>query len=103
MKQEFNKYCVEVMGYEQVQNPSTDFGMWVSNGGSGRWKYNPYDDLNQMAEVVEKLLQNISSPLNSMVNQPRILEQMYYTITLGSIKQAFRDFIISTKEKDNEN
>lgn len=52
--------------------------------------YNPYDDLNQMAEVVEKLMRKKSKYLTSSRHY------MYYGIMAKGIKQALRDFITST-------
>jgi len=55
----------------------------------GGW-YRPYDDLNQMTDVIDKLAKNFP---NGIV----------LTITYQSIiaKQAFRDFIISTMPEES--
>jgi len=88
MKDKFNKYCSEVVG-----------GYYASRGGISSVKinntwlpavdYNPYDDLNQMADVVEKLLES------EIIIAGRIEELSLAPLSHG-IKQAFRDFIIST-------
>ena len=85
MKEEFNLYCAEIMGYECH---GTNRGHYVGQCWHVTGTFNPYDDLNQMAEVVERLLKNerIPKALNIFSGE--------------DIEQAFRDFIISTKEKE---
>ena len=88
MKSKFNEYCAEVMGINI--NNFTGKAVQTLIG-----KYNPYDDLNQMAEVVEKLVcanrgaysAKRDGDENQMLN--RIKGRV-------PVKQAFRDFIIST-------
>ena len=85
MKVKFNKYCAEVMNYTQ----NADNGYWYEEGKYLRFvsDYEPYDDLNQMAEVVEKLVKLYG------------IDYAESVITLLSIKQSFRDFIASTQEQ----
>ena len=84
----FNKYCAEVMGYESYCDEPYPYDVWEYrlNGKVIHLQdeYNPYDDLNQMAEVVEKLFNS-----NGFLRYYNNLENL-------GIKQAFRDFIIST-------
>ena len=88
----FNRYCAEVMGYKEVEPPKLNtgsyypIGIYVSNDGSGRWNFNPWDDLNKTSEVLHQLLVDVEHDNFPSVNE------MY---ELG-IKKAFRDFIIST-------
>ena len=78
-EKEFNEYCAEVMGHKRLSA-----------------HYTPYDDLNQMAEVVEKLVSNIREQKYA----PELYQDVNpaYKIFLHGIqvKRAFRDFIIST-------
>ena len=78
-KGKFNNYCKEVMGY--TRNCPTN--------------YNPYADLNQMAEVVETLLHTC------MTKDDDYFEACCFRIDKDyTVKQAFREFIISTMEED---
>ena len=89
MKDKFNKYCAEVMGLEKdIENRYMDGIQFIIYAPD----YNPYDDLNQMAEVVEKL--RIIEDYET--NRCRALELNDQLRTHPTIKQAFRDFIIST-------
>ena len=82
MKDIFNSYCAEVMGLEKdIENRYMDGIQFIIYAPD----YNPYDDLNQMAEVVEKLGREEISPI-----------ELIDTLFSKGIKQAFRDFIIST-------
>ena len=86
-KTEFNKYCSSVMGYK----PDGKGGFTNLVG-----RYTPYDDLNQMAGVVEKLL---------IGNQCKKCFELMQIIALQvniNIKQAMRDFIISTMPEDKD-
>ena len=74
MKDKFNKYCADVMGYK----PS-DLDLLYDRD------YNPYDDLNHVSDVVEELLERYA-PKRSICG----------AIRRKGVKQAFRDFIIST-------
>ncbi len=95
MKNKFNRYCAEIMGWRLG---------WEGHMGNDYWynaddkvikfdKYNPYGDLNQMAEVVEKLY---GATRGSMHKE---YDLMYNILSVG-IKQAFRDFIISTMPEE---
>ena len=80
--EEFNKYCADVM---HVNKAVADY----------LGEYNPYDDLNQLAEVVEKLLDSAYTFYLAKLSS--------YVLDTKGIKQAFRDFIISTMEElDND-
>lgn len=59
--------------------------------------YNPHDDMNQMAEVVEKLVNSKSAPVMYAMASTILVRQE----GAFDIKQAFRDFIISTMDKDD--
>ena len=102
-QQEFNKYCAEVVGFTISEKPhdigevalwckkpaesDTDFDKFFSNLG---FYYNPYNDLNQMAEVIEKLLDDH----NIFIDNQKCPNK-YMIIRVG-FKQSFRNFIIST-------
>ena len=90
-KEEFNIYCAEVMGEEFTLLRRTDT-MWLWNNPD--IEYNPYDDLNQMADVVTEIsmLGKYTADYKELVND------LVLTIPVD-IKQAFRDFIISTSDK----
>ena len=103
MKDKFNKYCAKAMCYKEVEPPHFfDRGLYVSQrNGANLWLYNPYDDLNQMADVVEKLCFNASKhwieTSNYLYPDEVSITDYFEKMRLGkSIKQAFRDFIIST-------
>jgi len=84
-KEEFNKYCAEVMGYHK---DNSEYEAWSA---SLRRPYNPYDDLNQMAEVLDKLT-------DSTHRWDGMWESLYDHLNCSKgIKQAMRDFIESTK------
>jgi hypothetical protein len=88
-KERFNKYCADVMGYRLYCGHRLADTLWFDDEHAPDYQgiYNPYDDLNQMAEVVEKLLKNEDIFDLDIAN----ISNGYITI-----KQAFRDFIIST-------
>lgn len=83
------------MGYNfQVVNPENGGKSWIFTKEKG--EYNTYDDLNQMADVVEKLMvdgEDIGKFMAMMVNK---------LVQLRNIKQAFRDFIMSTMDDKND-
>jgi hypothetical protein len=95
MKDKFNKYCADVMGLE-VRHTDEDGELWVWFDGQQTFShaYNPYDDLNKMAEVVEKLAGdgNIGHAFIDMLFNDKY--------EINNIKQAFRDFILSTMEEE---
>lgn len=74
MKSEFNKYCADTLGYKD-----SDLDLLYDRD------YNPYDDLNHMSDVVEKLLDE-HAPKRSISG----------AIRRKGIKQTFRDFIVDT-------
>ena len=87
-KADFNRACAEYMGYH-LSWPrgwaiKTDTNEIVDKN------YNPHDDLNQMAEVVDKAMKN--------------MEQLAFAgflddiVRCDSIKQALRNFIAQTLE-----
>ena len=94
-REEFNKYCADVMGHElDYWNAECNGGLPSYKSKSSKRKlYNPYDDLNQMAEVVEKL-----APLRHRHFISSLTGVWLGAEEPSTIKQAFRDFIISTKE-----
>ena len=102
MKDIFNSYCAEVMGLEKDIENRYMYGIQFIIYAPD---YNPYDDLNQMAEVVEKLVIKYNcSPFkvgtNEYIRSQNIWGESHHnlgTIKSGNkIKTAFRDFIIST-------
>ena len=118
-KERFNKYCVEVMGWvscsvgaslgKDLDNQERFNGeAWcippsdTKGGGIKHFKddYNPYDDLNQMAEVVENRIHWIlNHPYQTEFTNDMmpLLINCFRAIRRDvDIKQAFRDFIIST-------
>lgn len=91
-EQEFNGYCAEVMGYE-IEHDSIG-ALRRIDGFLER--YNPDEDLNQLAEVVEKLL------ILPCVDESGTRERFYRDIAVAgdglcSFKKSFRDFVWSTK------
>jgi len=90
-KEAFNRYCAEVMGYEFKV---TEGGSCMSKVPNG-WTYtNPYDDLNQMAEVVDRLTLDME--------QLAFADLIDLIVRSKTIKQAFIEFIASTMENKNE-
>lgn len=77
---EFNKYCAEVIG---IEVNSSHEGLWAFDNYK-YFIYSPYDDLNHMVDVVEKLM------IDKGIHITLIDEE--------TIKQSFRNFIISTME-----
>ncbi len=115
-KYKFNKFCAVVMGYDikpskkessgesslfctREAKDDTSFERFVSKIG---FYYRPYDDLNQMSEVIDKLMLLRDIRIETMVNQPHHVEQLFYAIIGSRIKQGFRNFIISTMDEDND-
>ena len=98
MKDKFNRYCAEVVYPEaEISISSRECNLLFPREdpfkyGTVIYNYNPYDDLNQMAEAVDPL---ICLSINNGV--------MWHTEMLRvaqgekEVKQAFRDFIVSTK------
>ena len=92
-KEKFIKYCAEVMGYrltavyERDDNgEKTNEILWFFVAGIGI--YEPYDDLNQMAEVFDKVWK-LTTGKGDCMN--------WFMMCHDGIKQAMRDFIVSTK------
>ena len=86
-KEEFNSFCAEVMGLK------LDNGLAYIDSQTlySIYYYNPYDDLNQMAEVLDKLT-------DSTHRWDGMWESLYDHLNCSKgIKQAMRDFIESTK------
>ena len=81
MKNEFNKYCADTLGYK-------DFDLDLLYDRN----FNPYDDLNHMSDVVEELLER-HAPKRSISG----------AIRRKGVKTAFRDYVISTMPEDGEN
>ena len=80
-KDRFNRYCAEVM---DLKNKG-----WTT---LALLDYNPFDDLNQMAEVFDKLYGKERGSMH------KVGCFMYNVLT--GIKQAMQDFIESTMETD---
>ncbi len=90
-KEKFNKYCAEVMGYE-IDTSFPELFVYFHNESMARL-FNPYWDLNQLADVVEKLILEVVSRKFDLDNELLNIYRFY-----KNIKQAFRDFVISTME-----
>ena len=97
-KNEFNEYCVGVMGYEILSKVPYDGGFYVNTDAVINELYSPYEDLNQMAEVVEKLV----DAEREHKHAPLLYEAHDIFLRGGNIKKSFRDFIESTAQ-DNSN
>ena len=107
MNDKFYKYCAEVIGaieicdYEEQTGgcppivSETEKGIFISaTSNPYKWnKYNPFDDLNQMAEVVEKLVHD---------GYGNLFDSFRKHNGFPFIKPAFRDFIISTMPEDKD-
>lgn len=101
-KDKFNRYCAEVMGYvveefselhdcEEKRLKDETYLMHQ------RKQYNPYDDLNQMAGVVDVLSSQVE-----VRNLQGFAEEFATKMINNGIRSTMRDFIISTmQEKDN--
>lgn len=85
----FNKYCASVMGYDYITSSI------AADYESVSFYYNPYNNLNQMAEVVEKLAEKIEGSSLGAAFIDMLFNSVY---EVTSIKQTFRDFIESTME-----
>ena len=108
MNGKFNKYCAYIMRYEIRERPSdigidalwcerkskdnTDYEQFFSRLG---FYYNPYNDLNQMADVFDKLNSKGFDKHMQVFNLNIFVKAL-------PIKQAVRDFIISTMPDSNE-
>ena len=97
-EREFNEYCVKVMGYKRGWKGKKEV-FWLDDEGK-RYLYlelyNPYNDLNQMAKVFDKLMSDSNFILMKFMTY-----DCSHTPPLRidiPIKQAMRDFIISTME-----
>jgi len=93
--EEFNRYCAEVMG-NYISYDIAESGIWRVMEVNGQkvkspCSYNPATDLNQMAEVFDKLWLNYYDEYSTSPS-----------LNMGdtkSIAKAMRDFIESTNEK----
>ncbi len=95
-KYKFDRYCVRVMGYKTAYAEPINniLKVWT---GSHATTYNPYDDLNQMAGVVDVLSSQVE-----VRNLQGFAEEFATKMINNGIKSTMRDFIISTvQEKDN--
>lgn len=80
--EQFNRYCAEVMGLT-VDHICDQWGGLSISG----MVYAPHDDMNQLAEVFDRLWQ---ADIDNYV-------QFRMTITDKGIQQAMIDFIWSTR------
>jgi len=98
-EQAFNEYCAGIMDIKLKVYPEE--GCFIYRCPLGDWEdYNPYNDLNQLAPVVEKLIMDI--PIVNVLRHRgnRILATMYHEMSSGAaVKQAFQSFIISCMEE----
>ena len=103
MRDKFNKYCAGVMGYvadcENRYIKDDQFMSYVLN-------YNPYDNLNQMADVFDKKWCNEWNKKadGEYMTKAQINMSTIFSEAIGDygIKQAMRDFIISTMPEDKD-
>ena len=96
MKDKFNKYCAEVMGYrtwKELDHICIENEEYPVSSGQQFTTYSPYDDLNQMAEVFDKLFKDR--------NATTTLEFLKISGMRG-VKEAIQDFIISTMPEDKD-
>ena len=85
MQTKFIKFCAMVMVIDIYQAPHFGKQKWFIADDKGG-EYNPYDDLNQMAEVFDKLLKDERIP-------------KAFTVFSGEeLKYAVRNHIISTMD-----
>ena len=91
--EEFNLYCAEVKNLV-IKEMTGDGSLWVTEPHRqllDGWFYNPSKDLNQMAEVFDKLW------MSDIVGTRQ--EQEFLTSALNEgIAQSMREFIESTRE-----
>ncbi len=96
MRNEFNKYCAEVMGYEErnLRGFGKEILFYILSDKPIMpiKNYNPYDDLNQMAEVFDKLLSNFMEHDN-FPEWASFLGDLSFN---KGAKKSMRNFIIST-------
>lgn len=92
----FSLYCANVMGYKAVYWSDSYDCLMMSGLPHTKLEgfERPYTDLNVMAEVVEKLLDD--------ADKFYLAKFSSHTLDTVGIKQAFRDFIISTMPEDSE-
>jgi len=90
-KQAFNEHCASIMGYE-VTISMAMVSVVFPNEPIPR-EYDPYEDLNQAAEVVEKLIRAPNFEVSIWQSCGMVGNVVRRSIT---IKQAFRSFIEST-------
>lgn len=96
-KDKFNRYCAEVMGYEVEIHSNGDVRLLTGYKKTYGEPHNPYDDLNQMAPVVEKLIEKLPK---TSVKVGEFVSQIHNKVR---IKYACQNFIISTMpEEDDE-
>ena len=87
-KNKFIEYCAEVINIKLEEDVDFDGNhVYLEYQDRPFIKYNPYNDLNQMVVVVEKLM---TKDWKGVMIMPD-----------SDIKKAFRDFIISAMENDN--
>jgi hypothetical protein len=91
MKDKFIKYCAKIIGGKLETNFFSKSGVSYYKKGYGQVYYDPYDDLNQMAEVVEMIV----SKRQSTDGLPT-----YNNMFIIGVKQTFMDFIISTMPEE---
>ena len=105
MKDRFNKYCAGVMWLtigkvhadlrsgQSIDCYYTDKNDYLCSV----YNYNPYDDLNQMAEVFDKLWQ-IKQPKS--LQQTQAVNKFRADLANYGIRKAMRNLIISTMEEE---
>jgi len=101
-KKEFNEYSADVMGHTVSKEVIPQSGVAIRqrntpDGGMRYSEYSPYDDLNQMAKVFDKLFQ-MKQPKSLQMTQSA--NQFKVNLAEHGIEKAMRDFIKSTKDKE---
>ena len=96
-KEDFNKYCAEVMGYELEKRRELTTAKLIAkiNNRIYWYSYNPYDDLNQMAEVFDKLMSTENFLLTKWFTYDSGMKRVDFPL-----KDVIRDFIISTMKNN---
>lgn len=83
---EFNILCARYMGWPIVEKDS-EIGTSIDR--------NPYDDMNQLAEVFDKAISNEREKLHA----PLLYESTEIFLSGKPINQALRDFITQALER----
>ena len=93
-KEEFNKYCAEVMGWAlDIENRYLDGIQFVIYAPD----YSPYDDLNPRLPVVDELVKDATITMEKLSHV--LLFEHYMKLVIDgayTIDKATKEFIMST-------